>query len=102
MNSETDLTLFWLAWQKTCSVRLCCAGHDQEYLEKCSSDRELVEHIEQVQRFASEVINSMNRRFNMLLGKNAGMRLSDFSAESGNWSVQGMGSAFELLESKTS
>ena len=99
MDSNTDLTLFWLAWQKTCSVRLCCAGHDQEYLEKCSSDRELVENIEQVQSLASDVINSMNRRFNMLLNKNAGMRLSDFSAESGNWSAQGVGSAFELLES---
>ncbi len=99
MNSNTDLTLFWLAWQKTCSVRLCCAGHDQEYLEKCSSDRKLIESIEQIQGLASEVINSMNRRFNMLLDKNAGMRLSDFSAESENWDGQGAGSAFELLES---
>lgn len=99
MNSNTDLTLFWLAWQKTCSVRLCCAGHDREYLEKCSSNRELVENIEQIQGLASDVIDSMNRRCNMLLGKSTGMRLSDFSAESGNWSAQGMGSAFELLES---
>ena len=99
MNSNTDLTLFWLAWQKTCSVRLCCAGRDQEYRDKCSSNQELVENIEQVQGLASDVIISMNRRFNMLLDKNAGMRLSDFSAESGNWSAQGMGSAFELLES---
>ena len=99
MNSKTDLTLFWLAWQKTCSVRLCCVGHDQEYLEKCSSNQELVENIEQVQSLASDVIKSMNKRFNMLLGKNAGMRLSDFSAESENWRAQGLGSAFELLES---
>ena len=99
MNSNTDLTLFWLAWQKTCSVRLCCVGHDQEYLEKCSSDRKLVENIEQIQSLASDVINSMNRRFNMLLDKNAGMRLSDLSAESENWDAQGAGSAFELLES---
>ena len=99
MNSKTDLTLFWLAWQKTCSVRLCCVGHDQEYLEKCSSNQELVENIEQVQSLASDVIKSMNKRFNMLLGKNAGMRLSDFSAETENWRAQGLGSAFELLES---
>ena len=99
MNSNTDLTLFWLAWQKTCSVRLCCAGHNREYLEKCSSRRELVESIEQVQVLAADVMNSMNRRFNMLLGKDFGMRLSDFSAESDNWGAHGVGSAFELLES---
>ena len=99
MNSNTDLTLFWLAWQKTCSVRLCCAGHDQEYLEKCSLNQELVESIEQVQTLASDVINSMNRRFNMLLSKNDGLRLSEYSAESKNWGAKGAGSAFELLES---
>ena len=55
MNSNTDLTLFWLAWQKTCSVRLCCAWHDQEYLEKCSSDRKLIESIEQIQGVMGEV-----------------------------------------------
>ena len=66
MNSNTDLTLFWLAWQKTCSVRLCCAGRDQEYRDKCSSNQELVENIEQVQGLASDVIISMNRRFIVL------------------------------------
>ena len=99
MNSDTDLTLFWLAWQKTCSIRLCCSGHEREYLEKCSSDRELTDSIELVQSLASDVINSMNRRFDMLLGKDVGMRISDLSAESGNWANQGTGSAFELLES---
>ena len=99
MDSKTDLTLFWLAWQKTCSIRLCCAGHEREYLEKCSSDRKLVENMEQIQSLASDVINSMNRRFNTLLDKNAGMRLSDFSTESENWGARGVGSAFELLES---
>lgn len=99
MDSKTDLTLFWLAWQKTCSIRLCCSGHDREYLEKCSADQKLVDNIEYVQTLASDVINSMNRRFKMLLGRNEGMRLSDFSAESENWGTQGVGSAFELLES---
>ncbi len=99
MNSDTDLTLFWLAWQKTCSIRLCCSGHEREYLEKCSSDRGLTDSIELVQSLASDVINSMNRRFDMLLGKDVGMRISDLSAESGNWANQGTGSAFELLES---
>ena len=99
MNSNTDLTLFWLAWQKTCSIRLCCTGHEREYVEKCSSDRGLTDNIAQVQTLASDIINSMNRRFGMLLGKDVGMRLSDFSTESENWGHQGMGSAFELLES---
>ena len=99
MNSNTDLTLFWLAWQKTCSIRLCCSGHEREYVEKCSSVRELTDNIVQVQTLASEIINSMNRRFGMLLGKDVGMRLSDFSTESENWGGQGQGSAFELLES---
>lgn len=99
MNSNTDLTFFWLAWQKTCSIRLCCSGHEREYGEKCSSVRELTDNIEQVQTLASEIINSMNRRFGMLIGKDVGMRLSDFSAESKNWGHLGTGSAFELLES---
>ena len=98
MNSETDLPLFWLAWQKTCSVRLCCAGHEQEYLEKCSSDPVLGESIRLVQTLAAGVINSMNKRFRQLLAKDVGMRLSDFSSESRKWGVHGAGSAFELLE----
>ena len=99
MNSNTDLTLFWLAWQKTCSIRLCCAGHDREYLEKCSSNPKLVENIHQVHVLAADVIDSMNGLFFSLLEKNMGMRLSDFSLESENWGSQKIGSAFELLES---
>lgn len=99
MNSNTDLTLFWLAWQKTCSIRLCCAGHEREYVEKCSTNRELTDTMGHVQALASDVINSMNRRFCMLLGKDVGMRLSDFSSEAEKWGHQGLGSAFELLES---
>lgn len=101
MNSTTDLTLFWRAWQKTCSVRLCCAGHDREYLQCCSSIPELCEKKEEVQSLAREVIASMNRHFAAQLKKNwNGARLSDYSTESTGWNLcRSQGSAFELLES---
>ena len=38
MDHNTDLTLFWLAWQKTCSIRLCCIGHEKEYVDTSDLD----------------------------------------------------------------
>lgn len=103
MDSKTDLTLFWLAWQKTCSIRLCCVGHESEYLAKCADDPLLHDNMQNVQGLASDVINSMNRRFNYWLGKigeDMGSRLSYFDAEARAWKDGlGVGSAFELLES---
>lgn len=102
MNATTDLTLFWRAWQKTCSVRLCCAGHEREYRERCASVPELCARIEEVQALAKGVIALMNSRlFSLLRRGAAGTRLSDLSAESGDGgtSRKALGSAFELIES---
>ena len=101
MNSNTDLTLFWRAWQKTCSVRLCCAGHDREYQQLCSSAPDLCEQMDEVHALAKDVIKSMNNRFASLLKKKeTNMRISEFSSESDGWgSGVSQGSAFELLES---
>lgn len=101
MDAATDLTLFWRAWQKTCSVRLCCVGHEREYRERCASVPELCERMEEVQALAKGVIVSMNKRLAALLKKGAaGTRLSDLSADFGGErpSVQALGSAFELIE----
>ena len=101
MNSNTDLTLFWRAWQKTCSVRLCCAGHDREYQQLCSSAPDLNDRMDEVHALAKDVIKSMNNRFASLLKKKeTNTRLSEFSSESDGWgSGVAQGSAFELLES---
>lgn len=70
-----------------------------EYAEKCLPVQELTDKIVHVQTLASDIINSMNKRFRMLLDKDGGMRISDFSTELDGWSHQELGSAFELLES---
>lgn len=102
MDSNTDLTLFWLAWQKTCSIRLCCVGHEREYRERCSGNQELCEKMELVQKLAQDVMKSMNSHFILRLGKaneEKGLRLSDYSSEAEAWKPgYAHGSAFELLE----
>lgn len=101
MDTRTDLTLFWLAWQKTCSIRLCCAGHEKEYREKCAANADLIENAQRVQDLASGVMASMDGRFDLLLrNRDAGARLSEFSEEArGRGAASDGGSAFELLES---
>ena len=103
MKSDTDLTLFWLAWKKTCSIRLCCTGHESEYLEKCADDSVLCNEMPLVQKLASDVMASMNRTFQLYLRKREdenGARLSSLDIESNSWNERyNLGSAFELLES---
>lgn len=101
MKRDTDLTLFWLAWRKTCSIRLCCAGREHEYKEKCGGDPDLCGSMETIQGFASSVIDSMNDRFHLLLRKESevrGARLSSLDSEA-RARGSDLGSAFELLES---
>lgn len=103
MNADTDLTLFWLAWQKTCSIRLCCSGHEKEYCAKCASSPELCSEIHTVNKLAQELMSSMNEKFRDRIkyksGKN-GLRLSSLDAESASWVYDsGLGSAFEIIES---
>ena len=88
MDSNTDLTLFWLAWQKTCSIRLCCMGHEKEYLDKCGNNAELCSQISVVQKLAADVITSMNKAFLSCLKKRQGikgLRLSSFNDEAESW-----------------
>ena len=103
MKSDTDLTLFWLAWKKTCSIRLCCTGHESEYLKKCADDSDLCNEMPLVQKLASDVMVSMNRTFQLYLRKREdenGARLSSLDVESNSWNEHyHLGSAFELLES---
>lgn len=103
MNVDTDLTLFWLAWQKTCSIRLCCEGYEKDYLAKCASDSELCSEVHAVQNLAKEIISSMNEKFRAYIkyksGEN-GLRLSNLNVESASWTKSAsLGSAFEVLES---
>lgn len=101
MDTRMDLTLFWLAWQKTCSIRLCCVGHEKEYREKCAANADLIENAQRVQNLASGVMASMDGRFDLLLrNRDTGARLSEFSEEArGRGAASDGGSAFELLES---
>ena len=103
MDSNTDLTLFWLAWQKTCSIRLCCTGHAKEYLDKCENNTELCSQISVVQKLAVDVITSMNKAFLSCLEKRQGikgLRLSSFNDEAESWGDNNnLGSGFELIES---
>ena len=103
MDHNTDLTLFWLAWQKTCSIRLCCIGHEKEYVDRCEKNIELCSEISKVQKLASDIIASMNNAFLSCLKKRQeikGLRLSSFNGEAELWDANNnLGSAFELIES---
>lgn len=101
MNPDTDLTDFWLAWQKTCAIRLCTKAHEAEFREKCSDDNNLLQKAEQVFERAREIIQSTNEEFQERARKSRGNRLSSFSGEMAAWSLgDSFGSAFELLESQ--
>lgn len=101
MNHNTDLTLFWLAWQKTCSIRLCCTGYEKEYLNRCEGYVDLCLKILEIQKLAAKIISSMNISFRACLEdkrKLKGARLSSLKEVSESWN-NNLGSAFELIES---
>ena len=87
MNSNTDLTNFWISWHGTCSIRLCLKSQAKEVAD-----------------LANEVMQSTNADFrNQLrhLGSTSGMRRSIYEDEAAQWGQNGdCGSAFELAESQ--
>lgn len=82
MNSNTDLTNFWISWHGTCSIRLCLKSQAKEVAD-----------------LANEVMQSTNADFrNQLrhLGSTSGMRRSIYAVRltsharkisDGRWSV---------------
>lgn len=99
MNEKTDLTNFFLAWKRTCSVRLCTAQHDKALREACKEDKHLGDAVEEIESLADEVIRSSNADFIKVLSGCAATsnRRSIFENEIDGWR-NGVGSAFELLE----
>ena len=87
MNSNTDLTNFWISWHGTCSIRLCLKSQAKEVAD-----------------LANEVMQSTNADFrNQLrhLGSTSGMRRSIYEDEAAQGGQNGdCGSAFELAESQ--
>ena len=101
MEKNTDLTNFWLAWYRTCSIRKCTTPNENELRNACAGDPELVSNIATIMELAAEVMKSTNAEFRRLIARPHGGRRSLYEDEAKGWGNEiGMqGSAFELLES---
>ena len=102
MESTTlDLTNFWLAWRKTCSIRLCTESHRGELRAACEDAPELAADAENISRLALKVMGITNARFREMIAVPHGLRRSEFAEETLSWNAEGAcGSAFELVESR--
>lgn len=98
MDATTDLTDFFLAWKKMCSIRLCLPEHEHKLRNACMGDFNLFSRVHEINTLAEDVMKSSNRDFEMMLHlSQAGMRRSLFENEVESWR-NGAGSAFELME----
>lgn len=108
MNSETDLTNFWLGWKATCAIRDC--ADKTKLVTKCNEKMVAGESVdvfsgvvadaENVVKLAKDVIKSTNAEFVSKLNYYSfgGKRTSVLGGEISAWKDD-VGSAFELVES---
>ncbi len=101
MDSTTDMTPFWLAWHRTCAIRLCTKPHMAELYKACADNPELLDDADNITRLAEEIIGITNSQFKRAISKPHGLRHSQYEADVASWNEQSqLGSAFEIMEGR--
>lgn len=66
MDQNTDLTVFWLAWRETCSIRRCLDG--KVLSQMCKDVPEVMDNPSEAIREAKDVLQTTNGYFRYMVG----------------------------------